>query len=159
MGYQPNLSTGVWVGYPESNAIEMTSVHGITVAGGTFPADIWNAFHLNAGIPCEDFPVPEEPIEWSSFFGSYTTSEPTYDYSDYSAEDLNDGDDEKKNQDGGAGGGEESYDPDLYAPGAGQEPAPAPTPSTPAPDPSPPAGGGGGTIGGGQPTGGIGGGT
>ena len=66
MGYQPNLSTGVWVGYPESNAIEMTSVHGITVAGGTFPAEIWNAFHVGAGIPCEDFEEPEEPIDWSS---------------------------------------------------------------------------------------------
>ncbi|MDQ2631058.1 MAG: transglycosylase domain-containing protein, partial [Actinomycetota bacterium] len=30
-GYQPNLSTAVWVGYPESNDISMTSVHGITV--------------------------------------------------------------------------------------------------------------------------------
>src|SRR4051812_9368712 len=85
MGYQPNLSTGVWVGYPQSNAIEMTSVHGITVFGGTFPAEIWHAFYTNGGIPCEDFPVPSEPIDWSSFFGSYTASEPnSYHYNGYS---------------------------------------------------------------------------
>ena len=138
MGYQPNLSTGVWVGYPQSNAIEMTSVHGITVFGGTFPAEIWHAFYTNAGIPCEDFPVPSEPIDWSSFFGSYTSSEPSnYDYSTYS-NGATGGTTPKK-----GGGGDKSYDPNLYAPGAGQEPAPPPPSPPPAP-PSPPAGGGGG---------------
>ncbi len=57
-GYQPNLATAVWVGYPQSNEIEMSSVHGITVFGGTFPAEIWNAFYSGIGVPCEDFPVP-----------------------------------------------------------------------------------------------------
>ena len=155
MGYQPNLSTGVWVGYPQSNAIEMTSVHGITVFGGTFPAEIWHAFYTNAGIPCEDFPVPSEPIDWSSFFGSYTSSEPSnYDYNTYST-DTTGGGTQKKGD-----GGDKSYDPNLYAPGAGQEPAPPPPSPPPAPA-GPPAGGGGGgggTIGGGQPTGGVGGG-
>ena len=72
IGYQPNLSTGVWVGYPQSNAIEMTRVHGITVFGGTFPAEIWHAFYTNAGVPCEEFPVPERADQWAPFFGSYT---------------------------------------------------------------------------------------
>jgi len=56
--------------------------------------------------------------------------------------------------------GDKSYDPNLYAPGAGQEPAPPPPSPPPAPA-GPPAGGGGGgggNIGGGQPTGGVGGG-
>ena len=35
-GYQPNLATVVWVGYPESNDISMSSVHGQIVFGGTF---------------------------------------------------------------------------------------------------------------------------
>src|SRR5512133_85440 len=37
VGYQPNLTTAVWVGYP-TQTTSMTSVHGITVFGGTFPA-------------------------------------------------------------------------------------------------------------------------
>ena len=57
-GYQPNLATSVWVGYPQSNEIEMSSVHGITVFGGTFPADIWNAFYSGIGVPCEYFRSP-----------------------------------------------------------------------------------------------------
>jgi penicillin-binding protein 1A len=44
-GYQPNLATAVWVGYPESNDVSMTSVHGITVFGGTFPAEIWHSLY------------------------------------------------------------------------------------------------------------------
>ena len=153
IGYQPNISVATWVGYPESNAIEMTSVHGIPVAGGTFPADIWNNFVYGSGIPCEDFDIPEEPIEWSEFFGSYTSSEPstytpstdTY-YSDDSGDDSS-------SSDNSAGG--DGYDPDLYAPGAGQAPAPEP-PSVPAPpSPGPPSGAGGGNPGGGGPTGGA----
>ena len=47
-GYQPNLATAVWVGYPESNDISMSSVHGITVFGGTFPAEIWHSLYSEA---------------------------------------------------------------------------------------------------------------
>ncbi|HEU4944387.1 MAG TPA: transglycosylase domain-containing protein, partial [Solirubrobacterales bacterium] len=80
-GYQPNLSTVVWVGYPESNAIEMTSVHGITVYGGTFPADIWHALYSGAEIPCEEFEEPKTPISWAPFFGQYTGPTPRNDKS------------------------------------------------------------------------------
>ena len=43
VGYTPRYSTAVWVGYPNSEGVRrsMDSVHGITVAGGTFPASIW----------------------------------------------------------------------------------------------------------------------
>ncbi len=44
-GYQPNLATVVWVGYPESNEISMSSVHGMIVFGGTFPAEIWHSLY------------------------------------------------------------------------------------------------------------------
>ena len=73
-GYQPNLSTVVWVGYPQSNDIEMSSVHGITVFGGTFPAEIWNSVYSNGEIPCEEFSEPETPITWAPFYGQYTSS-------------------------------------------------------------------------------------
>ncbi len=46
-GYLPNLEATVWVGYPKSE-IPMTDVHGIAVAGGTFPATIWKLFMESA---------------------------------------------------------------------------------------------------------------
>lgn len=119
-GFQPNLATAVWVGYPESNDVSMSSVHGITVFGGTFPADIWNAFYTGSGVPCQDFAVPTEKVDWGPFFGSYTASAP------YKGKDSKD-----KAGSGGSGsggGGTTTYDPQLYAPGAGQEPAPVPPP-------------------------------
>ncbi len=69
-GYQPNLATAVWVGYPQSNAISMTDVQGITVFGGTFPAEIWHSLYANAGVPCDEFHQPEEQIEWAPGYGA-----------------------------------------------------------------------------------------
>ncbi|MGH2981518.1 MAG: transglycosylase domain-containing protein, partial [Solirubrobacterales bacterium] len=129
VGYQPNLSTAVWVGYPDA-AISMSSVHGITVYGGTFPAQIWNAYHVNAGVPCETFEPPAESVEWSEFFGSYSVSSSTGGSETYEVREVR--------------GGDEEYDPSLYAPGAGQKPAPSPKPDPqpkpdPPPEPQPPA--------------------
>ena len=42
-GFTPQLTAAVWVGYPRGQ-IPMTNVHGIQVAGGTFPAEIWGRF-------------------------------------------------------------------------------------------------------------------
>jgi penicillin-binding protein 1A len=130
-GYQPNLSTVVWVGYPESNDISMTSVHGITVFGGTFPAEIWHGLYAGAGVPCEEFSEPAEQVSWAPYYGRYARSSPSDD-TDLSG------------TTGGGGGGSEEppppgsaavggYDPDAYAPGAGQEPLPAPPPPPPPP--------------------------
>ena len=71
-GYQPNLATAVWVGYPESNEISMTSVHGITVFGGTFPAEIWHALYSEGGVPCEEFTEPAQQISWAPYDGAFT---------------------------------------------------------------------------------------
>ncbi len=54
-GYTPDLSCAVWVGYPEG-LIPMTSVHGMTVFGGTFPAQIWKAFMGAALADCPKTP-------------------------------------------------------------------------------------------------------
>jgi penicillin-binding protein 1A len=43
VGYTPDISTAVWVGYPDAQR-EMTSVHGRAVTGGSFPAQIWARF-------------------------------------------------------------------------------------------------------------------
>jgi penicillin-binding protein 1A len=123
-GFQPNLASVVWVGYPESNAIEMTSVHGITVFGGTFPAEIWHALYSGGEVPCEEYSKPKHPISWSPFFGQFTASAPRahgkgiYGTSEAESERATELGEE-------ATGG---YNPDAYAPGAGQEPTPVPSP-------------------------------
>jgi penicillin-binding protein 1A len=120
-GYQPNLATAVWVGYPESNDISMSSVHGIIVFGGTFPAEIWHSVYSEAGLPCEEFNQPAQPISWAPFYGAFTQANPRG---------------RVGNGVGGGSGGAPppgsaavgGYDPNAYAPGAGQEPAPLPPP-------------------------------
>jgi penicillin-binding protein 1A len=138
-GYQPNLSTVVWVGYPQSNEIEMTSVHGISVFGGTFPAEIWHSVYANGEIPCETFSEPKKPIVWAPFYGRYTRSGPTGDSITDAARGKRG---ELPGQDYVGG-----YDPNAYAPGVGQEPY---EPPKPPPAPEPDASGGGIGIGGGE---------
>ena len=71
VGFTPQLAASVWVGYPEGS-IEMKDYCGvsdphicrptrITVAGGTWPASIWQDFMSDAvaGMEVADFEVPE----------------------------------------------------------------------------------------------------
>ncbi len=143
-GFQPNLSTVVWVGYPESNEIEMTSVHGIEVFGGTFPAEIWNSVYSNGEIPCETFSEPKTPISWAPFYGQFTSAGPADDSVKGTA---------KQGEEGTLPGQEYvgGYDPNAYAPGVGQEPYVPPASN---PSPSPPSGGGEAGVGGGTGVGG-----
>jgi penicillin-binding protein 1A len=62
-GYTPQLSTAVWVGYSNKQK-PMYSVHGMKVAGGTFPAQIWARFMSSAlaGKPREDFDRPTKGL-------------------------------------------------------------------------------------------------
>jgi len=135
-GYTPRLATAVWVGYPESNEIEMTSVHGIIVFGGTFPAEIWNSVYTNGEVPCEEFTEPSQKISWAAYYGQFTQGGPN-----------DKGGGVKTGAEANEAGAElpgsaavGGYDPNAYAPGAGQEPAPLP----PLPPPPPQAGVGGG---------------
>jgi penicillin-binding protein 1A len=123
VGYQPNMTTAVWVGYPTATT-SMTSVHGITVFGGTFPAEIWHNFFVDAGIPCEEFSPPTQPIQWAPFFGNYSVSSSTHGSPTSTSPTTT--------------GANNGYDPSLYAPGAGQKPAPSPKHTAPPPKPSPP---------------------
>jgi penicillin-binding protein 1A len=72
VGYTPTLATSVWVGYPAA-AREMTSVHGISVAGGTFPATIWGRFMSPAldGTPVVDWPPATTRPEWERWRGRH----------------------------------------------------------------------------------------
>jgi penicillin-binding protein 1A len=75
VGYTPELSAAVWVGYPDAG-IAMPGAQ-----GGTYAAPVWHAFMLPAhGEFCDDFAQPKEPAEFSPFFGKYsrTGSSSTY---------------------------------------------------------------------------------
>jgi penicillin-binding protein 1A len=147
IGYTPQLTTAVWVGYP--NALQsMSSVHGIAVAGGTFPAMIWHdymevALHrpeIDHGDFCPAFPSPQNPVTWIPFHGEFTadssssacgssssvtgsgSSEGSYSCSTSTSSTTTNGD---KHHNG------------AYAPGRGQKPAPKPKP-VPVPPPAPP---------------------
>jgi penicillin-binding protein 1A len=126
-GYQPNLATAVWVGYPQSNAIEMSSVHGITVYGGTFPAEIWHALYEGGEVPCEEFSEPKTPIGWAPFFGQFTASPPRSGGREASGTEGGQDAEARRLGEEATGG----YNPDAYAPGAGQEPTPVPPPPAP----------------------------
>jgi penicillin-binding protein 1A len=71
-GITTTASTVVWVGYPNAK-IPMTAVHGIRVAGGTFPATIWRLFMVPAFSkhPPKDWPLPNDPVTWIPFHGQY----------------------------------------------------------------------------------------
>jgi penicillin-binding protein 1A len=71
-GITTTASTVVWVGYPNAK-IPMTAVHGIRVAGGTFPATIWRLFMVPAfgHHPPRDWPLPKDPVVWIPFHGQY----------------------------------------------------------------------------------------
>ncbi|MBN2404735.1 MAG: PBP1A family penicillin-binding protein [Coriobacteriia bacterium] len=71
VGYSGDISTAVWVGYPDAQ-IAMTDVHGIRVTGGSFPAQVWKRFMTVAaktperspettdGDGAAEFAVPQE---------------------------------------------------------------------------------------------------
>ena len=120
VGYTPRIATAVWVGYPNAR----TSM-GSSAFGGVYAAPIWQDYMSTAkGSFCEDFPEPENPAELSAFYGDHTASSggdsstspsTTGGGYDYNAPPVDGGDT------GGGGGNTGGYDPDLYAPGAGQD--------------------------------------
>jgi penicillin-binding protein 1A len=79
-GFTPQLETTVWVGYPSAE-IPMTSVHGISVAGGTFPATIWHQFMAAAlwKSPALDFPQPKRYPAFISWHGQWAYAGGGYD--------------------------------------------------------------------------------
>jgi penicillin-binding protein 1A len=136
VGYTPRFSTAVWVGYPDAR----TSM-GSAAFGGSYAAPIWHDYMATAqGTDCPDFSQPDNPVEFSTWSGSHTVSQP-------SARTFTpqpghpSGGNASGDTGGGQGGQSGQYPPNLYAPGAGQGPAPVPGNG----------GGDGGTGGGGTP--------
>jgi penicillin-binding protein 1A len=60
VGYTPDLATAVWMGY-QAGEIPMDNVHGISVSGGSFPAEIWRLMmeHTIGLRAPRDFPDPK----------------------------------------------------------------------------------------------------
>ncbi|MEA2826778.1 MAG: hypothetical protein QOG43_1217, partial [Actinomycetota bacterium] len=60
VGYTRTLATAVWMGAPEGD-ISMRNVNGVTVFGGTYPAQIWGSFTRKAlaGTEPVDFAAPD----------------------------------------------------------------------------------------------------
>jgi penicillin-binding protein 1A len=148
VGFTPDFAAAAWVGYPNA-LLEMRSVHGISVAGGTFPAEIWNKFmQVAKGGRCEDFSKPTTAIHWSPFFGKYSTqggysrSSP-YSYGNGTAGKGGGGNGGNGGGGDSEGGGYRGYDPRLYDQN--------PTPGNPNPSE-----GGNGNRGGPKPGGGNG---
>src|SRR3954463_14085223 len=74
VGYTPHMSTAVWVGYPNSR-VEMNNVHGISVAGGTFPAEIWHDYmNVAHGSNCASVPTPTPPAQFTTFNGAHSAN-------------------------------------------------------------------------------------
>jgi membrane peptidoglycan carboxypeptidase len=80
-GYTRQLSTVVWMGYPKGE-IPMTNVHGVSVAGATFPVPIWHEYMAAAlwNRKAIGFPPPNAYPTWRSiergsygYLGSYYT--------------------------------------------------------------------------------------
>jgi penicillin-binding protein 1A len=109
-GYTPTLSTTVWMGYPQAQ-IPMDNVHGISVAGGTFPATIWNLFMRSTIGNTEpvEFPEPRSEPIWVPFERGQYANDNYYDDDD---------------------------DDYYYAPSPEPQPEPEPPPPPPPPPPS-----------------------
>jgi len=58
VGYGPRITAAVWMGYPGAPGVEprfMDDVHGRSVTGGSFPAEIWAKFMRAAADKIEDW--------------------------------------------------------------------------------------------------------
>jgi penicillin-binding protein 1A len=113
-GITTEASTVVWVGYPNAK-IPMTAVHGISVAGGTFPATIWRLFMVGAfgADPPADWLPPNNPVDWQEGFdGQYEYVPPPPSI-------------------GGTGGTDKDKDKDKDNNGNGNGPPPATTTEPP----------------------------
>jgi penicillin-binding protein 1A len=75
VGFTPRLATAVWVGYPNAQIEMNTEYHGGSVAGGTFPAEIWGDYMKSIkGKFCGDFKPAKTAAHFSPFYGKYARS-------------------------------------------------------------------------------------
>jgi penicillin-binding protein 1A len=131
VGFTPNLSTAVWVGYPGGNGISMSPpTTPINIDGGTYPATIWSKYMKVAKKGCREFPKPKHPFQSKPFTGKYQQIQPEPKATDEGGED---GKKEKKKE----GDSKEPAPNGGAAPQGNQQPQP-PTQQQPQPPPATP---------------------
>ncbi len=76
-GYTPQLTTAVWVGYPNATT-SMDDVNGLGPGfGGTLAAPIWHDYMSPASNGfCGDFPPPSTPWSGTAFSGNFSANGP-----------------------------------------------------------------------------------
>lgn len=117
VGFTPYLSTGVWVGSPEGE-ISMYNVNGFgSVAGGTIPAAVFQAFmsRAHADLETKNFEPPNCTIRGGKLKSSSTAGPTSTPEPDPTAQ----------------------PEPPLPPTGPPHPPIPSPTPPIPSPTPSP----------------------
>lgn len=68
VGYTPQYSTAVWVGFPKANIPMPNLFNGGPVDGGTFPAAIWGKYMQSISKDCpKNFAKPKTPFKEKSF--------------------------------------------------------------------------------------------
>ena len=149
VGFTPKLATAVWMGYPNA----LVSMPG--VQGGSYPSSIWHDFMSVAhGSGCTDFPRPKERVDFSPFYGHYSSTGGGGSGGSYGGNpngSYNNG----SGRSGGTGspstgGGTGGYDPRLYESPPQSAPKVSPPPPEPAPAPDQGGRGHGHDGGGGQ---------
>jgi penicillin-binding protein 1A len=144
VGFDDDLTVAVWVGYPEGARPMETEYRGEPVAGGTFPAEIWHDFMVNANKirksrwDKEDKGAtgPTGPVGTPAPVQPATTEDQGAPEKTKRAKRPSEAPKEK----------EKTAPPPPTEPTP--EPQPAPTPAPPAPTPPPGGGGGSGGSGG-----------
>ncbi len=121
VGYTPHVSTAVWVGNPDSR-------QPMPGYGADLAAPIWQDYmEVAAAQPCDDFPQPQNPADLSAYYSEHTSSSSDSGKStDSTGTYTTPTDTTTTPTTPSTGGGDNGYDPNLYAPGAGQGAAPTP---------------------------------
>jgi penicillin-binding protein 1A len=79
-GYTPNLTTCVWVGFPQGEISLDGKLNGHAPYGGDLPATMWRQFMEQAFAlepkafpPVYDWPLPKYPVQWIPFHSQFPT--------------------------------------------------------------------------------------
>jgi len=145
VGFNKTWTVAVWVGYPDKLVPMETEYHGDSVAGGTFPAEIWHDFMLAAiGIRDQRLidqgkdPDADETTTAPVAPGPTTTAPSTTPEAGAEEDAPARGQDEQQAPE--ANPAPETPAPETPAP---ETPPPSTPPATPAPDPGGTGGDGG----------------
>ena len=74
VGFTNNLATSVWVGFPTKRVEMYPPVTPISVAGGTYPSEIFGRYMKGVKRGCSGFKKPKTPFQAAPFFGKYATT-------------------------------------------------------------------------------------